>query len=91
MFGAGDSGAGFTYLEAMMYAIITNHEEKVISKIRIKDGEPADCDFYAEVHRKRYNPHNPHDGGCVPFGCGDFTVTLHGHSVMAQSYCYEAD
>lgn len=75
-----------------MYAIITDREEKVISKIAIKDGEPFDCDFYAEVHRKRYNPHNPDTSGAVPLGCGDFTVALHGHSVtMAQSYCYEAD
>ena len=76
-----------------MYAIITDdHTEKVISKIAIKDEEPFDCDFYAEVHRKRYNPHNPDTKGTAPLGCGDFTVTLHGHSVMmAQSYCYEAD
>lgn len=50
-----------------MYAIITDdHNEKVISTIAIKDGDPLDCDFYAEVHRKRYNPHNPDTKGIAP-------------------------
>ena len=76
-----------------MYAIITDdHTEKVISKIMIKDGEPADCDFYAEVHRKRYSPHNPDTRESVPLGCGDFTVSLCGDDeicITAQSYLYD--